>query len=196
MFVLINGAFGVGKSSVARELRARLPGSMIYDPEPIGVVLQRLVRPRPSDFQDLPSWRRLTVVAARCAAAMRSPVIIPMAFSNIDYLAEIQAGLAKSGQPILHFCLTAPLEIVRERLRRRGEPMDDPRWSWVHRRAEECCAAHQRPDFATHVPTESRSLSVVAAELAERVSLGPGTKDQGRTKNHGRTRNQAPRTKD
>ena len=57
MFVLINGAFGVGKSAVAQELRALLPGSIIYDPEPVGVALQRFVRPRPSDFQDLPSWR-------------------------------------------------------------------------------------------------------------------------------------------
>ena len=178
MFVLINGAFGVGKSAVARELRALLPGSVIYDPEPAGVLLQRIVRPRPSDFQDLPSWRRLTVAAARGVSALRTPVIIPMTFSNIDYLSEIQVGLAKSGRPILHFCLTAPLEIVRQRLRNRGEPPDDPRWSWVHRRAAECCAAHQDSSFATHVATESCSVSAVAAELAARISLsGPRTRD-------------------
>jgi predicted kinase len=170
MFVLINGAFGVGKSTVARELRALLPGSVIYDPEPVGVALQRVIRPRPSDFQDLPLWRRLTVAAARCVAAVRSPIIIPMTFTNIDYLEEIQAGLAQSGRPILHFCLTAPLEIVRERLRSRGEPVDDPRWSWVHRRAAECCLAHQDLLFATHIPTASRLPSAIAADLAYRVS--------------------------
>ena len=94
-----------------------------------------------------------------------------MTFSNLDYLAEIQEGLAKSGRRVFHFCLTAPLPIVRERLRNRGEPIDDPRWSWVHRRAEECCAAHQRPDFSTHVPTESRPSFAIAADLAGRVSL-------------------------
>ena len=174
MFILINGAFGIGKSSVARELRTQLPGSVVYDPEPVGVALQRRVWPRPSDFQDLPSWRRLTVAAARCIAAVRTPVIIPMTFSNIGYLSEMQAGLARSGQPILHFCLTAPLEIVRQRLRSRGEPVDDPRWSWVHRRAAECCLAHQDSLFATHVPTESLPPSAVAADLAYRVSR-PGS---------------------
>ena len=33
MYVLINGAFGIGKSAVARELRTLLPGSVIFDPE-------------------------------------------------------------------------------------------------------------------------------------------------------------------
>jgi predicted kinase len=170
VFILINGSFGIGKSSVARELRRLLPGSVIYDPEPVGVVLQRLRPRRVPDFQDLPSWRRLTVAAARGVAAFRSVVIIPMTFSNVGYLIEIQGGLAKSDRPILHFCLTAPLDVVRERLRRRGEPVDDPRWSWVHRRAAECCEAHQSATFGTHVPTESRSSSAVAADLAARVT--------------------------
>jgi predicted kinase len=170
MFILINGAFGIGKSSVARELRARLPGSVIYDPEPVGVVLQRFRRQRVSDFQHLPLWRRLTVAAARGVAAFRSPVIIPMAFSEVAYLEEVRSGLAVSGHPVLHFCLTAPLEVIRQRLTDRGEPIGEARWAWVHRRAAECCLAHQDSLFATHVPTESRPPAVVAADLAARVS--------------------------
>ena len=169
MFVLINGAFGVGKTSVARELRRRVPGSVIYDPEPIGVVLQRVRLRRVSDFQHLAAWRRVTVAAARTLAAVRAPVIIPMTFTEIAYLEEVRAGLARSGRPVLHFCLTAPLEVVRDRLARRGEPHGDPRWAWVHRRAEECCAAHQGASFATHVSTDRRPPSGVAADLAARI---------------------------
>jgi hypothetical protein len=44
MVVLINGSFGVGKSTVAGLLRDRLPGSAVYDPERVGWVLQRLPR--------------------------------------------------------------------------------------------------------------------------------------------------------
>jgi predicted kinase len=87
-----------------------------------------------------------------------------MAFSNSAYLDEVRAGLAKSGRPVLHFCLTAPIEVVRERLSTRGELQGDPAWSWVHRRAAECCEAHQAPAFATHVPTDKRP--VIAAQLA------------------------------
>jgi predicted kinase len=44
MVILINGSFGVGKTTVARLLRDALPGSVIYDPEWAGFVLRR--RPR------------------------------------------------------------------------------------------------------------------------------------------------------
>lgn len=166
MFVLINGAFGIGKSTVARELKSLLPKSVIFDPEWVGFVLRRIPGRRISDFQDLTSWRQLAVMGARCFGAIRTPVIIPMAFSNSGYLDEVRAGLARSRQPVLHFCLTAPVEVVRERLTARGEPLGDPAWSWVHRRAAECCEAHQSSDFATHVPTEKRPPTLIAAQLA------------------------------
>ena len=65
--VLINGSFGVGKTSVARDLRRRISGSVIYDPEWTGWAIQRL----PSwvylsgddtdDFQDVNLWRSSVV---------------------------------------------------------------------------------------------------------------------------------------
>ena len=169
MYVLINGAFGIGKSVVARELRTLLPGSVIFDPEWPGFVLRRLSLRRVSDFQHLSSWRRLTVIGAKGAAAIRTPVIVPMAFSDLAYLNEIRSGLGRSGQPVLHFCLSAPIEVVRGRLTARGEPPGDPRWSWVHRRAAECCPAHEASAFAVHVPADGRPPAVIAADLADQV---------------------------
>ena len=58
MILIINGAFGVGKTTVAALLHRALPGSMIYDPERVGSVLMRLpswihLRGRGTDdFQD------------------------------------------------------------------------------------------------------------------------------------------------
>ena len=48
MIVIINGSFGVGKTTVARLLRSALSGSVIYDPEWAGSALVRL-----------PAWVRL-----------------------------------------------------------------------------------------------------------------------------------------
>lgn len=169
MYVLVNGAFGVGKTTVARELRRRLPGSVVFDPERLGLVLRRLPGYDRSDFQHLRTWRRLTVLCGHALGATRRTVIVPMAFSEPAYLAQVRAGLAARGRPVLHFCLTAPLDVVRERLAQRGEPADDPRWSWVHRRAAECCRAHERPEFAIQVPAEAASPARIAADLATRV---------------------------
>lgn len=169
MYLLINGAFGVGKSTVARELRSLLPRAAVFDPEWVGLALHRLPGGRVSDFQHLASWRRLTVLGARFVGSFRSPVIIPMAFSELAYLQEVRSGLARSGRPVLHFCLTAPLEVIRGRLEGRGELLRDPRYTWVHRRAAECHVAHQASDFSVHVPTEAQSPSAIAAGLRRTV---------------------------
>ncbi len=169
MYVLLNGSFGIGKSAVARELRRVVPGAVIADPEWIGVLLQRLALRHRSDFQDDPWWRRLAIAWVRLRGRFGSPVIVPMAFTNVAYLEELRDGLARGGRAVRHFCLTAPLEVVKERLSERGEPQTDTRWAWVHRRAVECCAAHANAAFAEHVPTAGRPPRVLAEFLAARL---------------------------
>jgi predicted kinase len=169
VYILINGSFGVGKTSVARELRAMLPGSIVFDPEAIGFVLKRLPGYRHSDYQHSKLWRRSSVLGAKLAGIGRRAVIIPMAFSQPGYLAEIRAALGSNGGRVLHFCLVAPLSVIRERLAKRGEPASDPRWSWVHRRAAECCAAHESAAFAVHIPTVGLSPAAIAAMLATEI---------------------------
>ena len=63
--MFLNGAFGIGKTTVARALVKRLPRAVLFDPEPIGVLLQRFRRV--DDFQDLRAWRRLTIFGIRIA---------------------------------------------------------------------------------------------------------------------------------
>ena len=169
MYILLNGAFGIGKTTVAGELRRRLAGAVIMDPEHIGLLLQRLPGYRHTDFQDVATWRTLTVRLGRAVGWFSSRVIVPMTFSNPTYMSEIVTGLRVSGRPVLRFCLTAPLEVVRARLAARGEPVTDARWSWVHRRTAECCAAHAVGDFGERIATEDRSPAVIAEELVKRV---------------------------
>jgi len=102
----------------------------------------------------------------RLVGAYRPTVVIPMAFSEMAYLDEVRRGLAASGRPVLHFCLTASLDVVQQRLSARGEAVDDPRFAWVHRRAIECCEAHRSPAFATLVPTDFRSAVAVKSEVS------------------------------
>lgn len=166
MVVLLNGAFGVGKTTVARKLVRLLPGSLLFDPEVIGFVLRRLPAFVPlrgrgtADYQDLALWRSLTVALGRSCLRLRPTVIVPMAFSNRAYLAEIRDGLRGRRERVLHFCLTAPLHVVEARLRARQAE------AWCFRRAAECCAAHEDPFFAEQVQTEDRSPDEVAEVIA------------------------------
>lgn len=40
MIIWLNGAFGAGKTQTAYELRRRLPGSYVYDPENAGFFIR------------------------------------------------------------------------------------------------------------------------------------------------------------
>ena len=169
MYIILNGSFGVGKTTVARELRRMLPGSCIFDPELMGACLMRFPGYRNSDFQHLRLWRRLTIRGAKLAGRIRPTVIIPMAFSELEYLGEIAAGIETRDRPVKHYCLTAPLSTIENRLAMRGEVKGDPRWSWVYRRAAECCVAHEDTSFATHISTEQASPRDIAEDIAMRL---------------------------
>jgi predicted kinase len=166
VILLLNGAFGVGKTTVARSLVKRLPRAVLFDPEIIGIVLQRgarLAGRQVNDFQDLPSWRRLTVIGLRAIRLLYPNIVVPMAFSEVGYLQEIRSAITRFEPRVLHFCLVAPVEVVHERLRLRGA--DPVRAAWEYRRASECCMAHERKEFARHIATADRDPDEIAEEL-------------------------------
>ena len=171
VIVLLNGAFGIGKTTVARSLVSQLPRAVLVDPEPVGIALQRLgrlVRRRTDDFQDLIWWRRGTVAAIRAARLLYPNVVVPMAFSNIEYLEEIRKACA-CFDDVMHFCLVAPVDVVNERLARRVlRPADQ---AWQLRRAAECCAVHSDPRFATHV-NATRSVADIVKEIRAAIAVG------------------------
>ena len=43
MIIMINGAFGVGKTTIANELLKEIKNSMIYDPEEVGFMLRNII---------------------------------------------------------------------------------------------------------------------------------------------------------
>jgi hypothetical protein len=170
VIVFLNGAFGIGKTKVARLLVAHVPRACVFDPEVLGMALQRVSRltgRRVDDFQDLPSWRRLTIAGLRIARLFYPIVIVPMAFSEVSYLNQIREGVGRFEPSVLHFCLVAPFEVVRERLLRRGHADV----AWQCRRASECCRAHRDGEFARHVDAVGRNPEVIALELAAAIGL-------------------------
>ncbi|HVG25799.1 MAG TPA: hypothetical protein VND45_16705 [Thermoanaerobaculia bacterium] len=160
MIVYINGAFGIGKTTVARELVRRLPRAVLYDPEPLGIALQRITRV--DDFQHLASWRRLTKLAIRVASLVAKHVVVPMAFSNPAYLREVVTRDAR------HFCLVAQYEVVHARLRGSGADAGQ----WEERRARECCNVHARPEFAEQISAEGGPAEIVE-EILLRLRAAP-----------------------
>lgn len=127
MIVWINGAFGAGKSSTARELIDLIPNSTLYDPELIGGQLRHLLPQKRlaevSDYQDLPIWRRLVVdTAAALLADLGGVLVAPMTLLRQEYRDEIFGGLASRRIPVRHVLLRPDETILRERIANREEP--------------------------------------------------------------------------
>jgi hypothetical protein len=167
MLIWLNGAFGAGKTRVARRIVALRPDVLLFDPEQIGFLLRRLL-PVTGDFQDLPLWRELTVRLLREAdIGAKGPVVVPMTLANPAYFEEVVGGLRAGGVVLRHFTLTASPATLRRRLRRRLGWPSSRRWAMA--RAEPYAAALAAQMFADHVDTESRSVAAIAADILARA---------------------------
>lgn len=126
MIVWLNGAFGAGKTTAARELVDLIPGSMCHDPELIGNGL-RLMLPRKrldevAGYQDLPAWRRLTVeTGAAVLGEVGGTLVVPMTLLEQEYRDEIFGGFAARRIPVRHVLLHVEETILRARIAARDE---------------------------------------------------------------------------
>jgi chloramphenicol 3-O-phosphotransferase len=161
--VWLNGAFGVGKTSVARALRARVRGAVVVDPERIGWVLARVTaRGRcAGDFQELEAWLTWTVRAVRAAARVSTLAIVPMTVDDDARRAAILGALTQGGADVLHVTLRARPETLATRLAARGHAAS----AWIAGRNRACV-----PAFAAlepHVDTDGRPIEDVAAAVLD-----------------------------
>lgn len=144
MIIWINGAFGAGKSSAARELVDLIPNSTLFDPEVVAGALTQLLPAKrlaeAGDVQSLPVWRRLVVdTAAAMLAELGGTLIVPMTLLRQDHRDEIFGGLAARRIPVRHVLLAPAETILRERIAAREAPGDLPageirlrQWAYDH----------------------------------------------------------------
>ena len=126
VIIWLNGGFGAGKTTLAEELRRRLPDAVMYDPEEVGLMLWKWL-PRNGDFQHLPSWRELVIATAVSLRRHHADtLIVPMSLIRDAYRDEILGGLADAGEQVLHVFLELDAEVLRARLNARARPG----WEW------------------------------------------------------------------
>lgn len=172
MLIWINGAFGAGKTTLAGELKSRLPDALDYDPEYVGYLLTKWVPPPESrDFQDLPLWRRMVAeFAIGLWEEYRRPLIVPMTLVNAAYRDEIFGALAAAKVPLLHVFLDVPADEVRRRIVGQviidGVEQADSTREFRLRNVDRCVAAR------AHLPADTLVLAGdrhTPAELADLV---------------------------
>jgi hypothetical protein len=184
MIILINGSFGIGKSTVARLLRRRVPRSLVYNPEWAGSILMRLPRwvklrgAGTDDFQDIDLWRMSVISGVRLFQAVTTgAVIVPMAFSRREYFDEIVAGLKSLDPNVRVFCLRADMATILERLDARSRDGRARAVAWSARKARACVASHEDEHFGEPVNTVEASASQVAKAILQRLGRDKQNRD-------------------
>jgi 8-oxo-dGTP pyrophosphatase MutT (NUDIX family)/predicted kinase len=182
--VWINGAFGAGKTTTARELIELIPHSTLFDPEVIGGALTHLLPPKRlaevGDFQDLPIWRRLVVdTAAAMLAELGGTLVVPMTLLRQEYRDEIFGGLAARRITVRHLLLAPAETILRARIAGREVPPDLPdgemrvrQWSYDHIEPYRAALASWLTADAHLVDTSALTPYESAVRIAEAVGSG------------------------
>ncbi|MER6625886.1 AAA family ATPase [Streptomyces sp. NPDC000931] len=191
MLLWINGPFGGGKTQTAHEIRRRLPGSVVCDPEHPGFGLHRMLPPGlRGDFQDLESWRRGVVEVLDLALTKQDGVVIaPMTVTDSGHFAETVGRLRELGHDVRHFTLLAERATVLRRLRERGighllgSVMGDAalrRESWAVQRLDHCLERLGEPEFAEHLWTDRTTVPKTADRIAVLAGLTLRPNHEGR----------------
>lgn len=182
--VWINGTFGAGKTTTARELIELIPNSTLFDPEVIGGEIPHLLPAKRlaevGDYQDLPIWRRLVIdTAAAMLAELGGTLVVPMTLLRQEYRDEIFGGLAARRIPVHHVLLAPDETILRERIANREVPPDLPdgemrirQWSYDHIEPYQAALASWLATDAHPIDNGALTPHQTAARIAEAVASG------------------------
>jgi len=183
MLLWINGPFGGGKTQTAYEIRRRLPGSVVCDPEHVGFGLHKMTPPAlRNDFQNLRAWRQgVYEVLDLTLRRHEGTVIAPMTLVEPAYFREIVGRLREQGHDVRHFALLAERETVLRRLRERGfghavrfvagEAAALRRESFAVANLDRCLDRLREEEFAAHLWTDRLTVPQVADRIADSSGL-------------------------
>ncbi|MFB7848619.1 AAA family ATPase [Streptomyces sp. NPDC056053] len=117
MIIWLNGTFGAGKTTTAKELTSRIPDSRLFDAEKVGEMLWHVLGVPERDFQDFPPWRGLVVETARQVLDyVGGTLVVTQTVLVEQYWQEIRGGLTEAGVPVHHFLLDTDQDTLVRRI--------------------------------------------------------------------------------
>ena len=128
MIIWIDGAYGVGKSTLAEKLHELLPNSFIFDAENVGNAVRDNMPQSvyySETFEGYPLWYHvcnelLTELNHRFDGA----VLVPMTLMRRESFARFAVPLRGRGIEIVHVLLESSKEVIHNRILARGESED------------------------------------------------------------------------
>lgn len=170
MIIWINGAFGSGKTTAAKQLQQRLPNAYLYDPEQVGFFIRNNLPNdmRLTDFQHHPEWRTFNVeMLTKIARSYDGLIVVPMTLVDRLYYDEIIGALQRDGIRVDHYILHADRRTLVRRLNKRFKWFN----SWGKAQIDRCLHAFHHDITHEKIETDYLIVEQVVEEIAKRSGL-------------------------
>ena len=169
MIIWVNGTFGAGKTTTARQLALRLANARPFDPELVGYLLMRTLEDHEfGDFQDLAPWRELVpVFSEKIARFTGQHLIAVQTVLREDYWQELTAGFERTLLDIFHVLLHVDSDVLAERIKADEVEAGACQWRLDHISAYE----RARPWMESAADLVIDATHLPAAEAAERIAV-------------------------
>ena len=166
MIYWLNGAYGVGKTTVAKRLLPLLRNAHLYDPELVGNGI-RDNYPEAlfcETFEEYPIWLETNCRLLKDLHARHDgDIVVPMTLLREASYTAIIERLQSDGIPVRYVFLDADAETLRYRMVDLGREEPDG-WCVLH--IPVCLAAQAADTHAVHIDTVNRTPEDIADEIA------------------------------
>lgn len=169
MILWINGAFGSGKTTIARLLNKKLSGSYLYDPEKIGDFFRHNLPQsmQKADFQDYPEWRAWNVhILKKLDQEYDGAIIAPMTLYKTTPFNEIIPVLKETTEDFHHFQLEVGRKEIICRLQERSPSMIE----WGASKVDEILEAFKQVPSEEKISNQERTPEAVVKEILDKLS--------------------------
>lgn len=170
MIIWINGAYGVGKSTVAKALHKMNSNSFIFDAEAVGNAVRDNLPQKLFNgyiFENYDLWFEMIVkLLISIKQSYQGDIYVPMTLVYQDSFQKIEEPLKKQGIQIKHMLLEANYETIHDRILSRGE--EEGCWCMNH---IDLCLNQQR-DFSDvmRIPTDTNTPQEIAKHIIKYFS--------------------------
>lgn len=160
MIIWINGSFGVGKTTIAENLKSKIPNAILYDPEKIGEFLLDIMPKKKDDFQDYELWRILNLDILKNLSKNYDTIIVPMTITNERYYDEIIGNLRNNNIVVQDFILIATKNKIVERLDKRKNSTE-----WAYEQVDKCIEAFDKNFKGFRIDTNNSTLEEISLKI-------------------------------
>ncbi|GAA3025870.1 AAA family ATPase [Tetragenococcus solitarius] len=168
MIIWINGAFGSGKTTIAKLLNAQIDNSFLYDPENIGDFLRNNLPQsiQKRDFQYYREWREWNVhLLKKMFNEYNGDIIAPMTLYKKEAFDGIIGELRRLEVPICHIQLEVSKNTILERLEERNPSLK----AWGTERVDEILESFKKIPASEKINNDDVAKEDTVSNILDRI---------------------------